>query len=340
MHGIGHRGSLLVVTLWLIVALAAAAVALSSYLSTETRLMRYHIAKAQARAWAESGVVLALERLVMDAKPEQTNPDKSYDWLGDEWAYVPGQMDSVGRWLVKLPTKPESQPNFSGALTIRIVDEERKLGINRIATLDDEQLFGRLFKNPNAAALIADYVDQDSLARSQFGVGMEHSPTYTAKNADIKHLAELRDIPGLPEEPAFWKTLHDEVTAEPVQKLNINTVSLAILKAIGLPLTTEVVGAIDRHRTRTDGIFDDPSTIVSTFKLSSLSSTDQATLKTWFQERFGVTSSSFLITSEVTLEAPPVSCRIDAIVRRKSSAPTASMTVAGESFDIVTWSEQ
>ena len=64
------------------------AVAVSSYLSTETRLTRYHLARCQARAWAKAGVLLAMQRLASDAmQPEDASqPELAYDWLGDDWA--------------------------------------------------------------------------------------------------------------------------------------------------------------------------------------------------------------------------------------------------------------
>lgn len=335
---------MLVVTLWLIVVLAVGAVALSGYLSTETRLMRYHIANAQARAWAESGVFLALERLAADAQhPERLLPGgaqtaTTYDWLGDEWASFPEHVDDPGTWAVRLPTQPEPHVNLSGQLTIRIVDEERKLDINplkmKTPPADVQQVFQTLLTTtPETVNLIVDYLDDDSNQTLPGGIEHTDSPAYTAKNAAMSSLAELEGIPNLPTDPAFWNTLRDEVTVAPVKKLNINTVSPALLGALGL--TPAVVVAIDTYRHEADGVFDDPARIPLIVRIrTTVAGQDQAILGT-----FDVTSSFFRIESTVTLDAPAVTCRIEAVVRRGSSAPTPSMRVDGQSFDVLTWSE-
>src|SRR3989338_1833318 len=102
-----QKGSLLVITLWLIAVLAMVAVALSRFLSTETRLMRYHGARAQARAWAEAGVRLAMHRL-----QEDTN---AYDGLGERWATPsPDDRAHPTSWEVSFP---------EGSVSITITDE-------------------------------------------------------------------------------------------------------------------------------------------------------------------------------------------------------------------------
>ena len=52
----GTKGSVLMVTLWLVAVLSMTAVALAGYLSTEARLTGYRVARAQARQWAKTGV--------------------------------------------------------------------------------------------------------------------------------------------------------------------------------------------------------------------------------------------------------------------------------------------
>ena len=65
-------GSLLIMSLWLVVILAVLAVAVARSLSVDVRLAKYRQAHDQARALARSGVYLALQRLARDAQaPEE-----------------------------------------------------------------------------------------------------------------------------------------------------------------------------------------------------------------------------------------------------------------------------
>ena len=72
-----QRGSLLVMTLWIITILGALSVAVARYLSTEVRVTRYRLARHEARELAHSGIVLALTLIQEDQIQTPTA-----DWSG------------------------------------------------------------------------------------------------------------------------------------------------------------------------------------------------------------------------------------------------------------------
>lgn len=128
------RGSILVVSLWLLAALAVLAVSLAGSLSGEARLLRYRVAQLQAKTWARAGVYLALQQLGRDLQAG----GEGFDWLGDEWA-LPAQDVRVA----------------GGSLAIRIIDEERKLDLNAAG----EPLLADFLDDAGAARAIAAYRD-------------------------------------------------------------------------------------------------------------------------------------------------------------------------------------
>ena len=104
------RGSLLVITLWLVTLLSVFAIAVARHLSLELRLTKYQLARERAKALARSGVSLAMQQLAADA----ADAEEPYDWLGDDWA---------------LPQ--EAVQTADGVIQVRaIADEERKLDLN------------------------------------------------------------------------------------------------------------------------------------------------------------------------------------------------------------------
>ncbi|MDP3702823.1 MAG: type II secretion system protein GspK [Candidatus Omnitrophota bacterium] len=129
-----NRGSLLIVTLWIVTILGALSVAVARYLSTEVRLTRYRLARFEARELARSGVLLAQHMIFLD--------DPQVDWGEESWAKPLRLQPVEGRTT----------------LTVTITDEERKLNVNT-ATL--VQLASRLGDAP--AQAITNYLhDKDA----------------------------------------------------------------------------------------------------------------------------------------------------------------------------------
>ena len=82
---------MLVITLWLVAMVSLIAIAVARSLSLEVRVAKYRAAREQARALARGGVSIALKRLADDAGSPEAD-GKAYDWLGDDWAWIPPEV--------------------------------------------------------------------------------------------------------------------------------------------------------------------------------------------------------------------------------------------------------
>ena len=331
------RGSLLVIALWLVVILSLVAIALSRYLSTETRLMRYYTNRAQAEAWARAGVYLALTRLALDANvPEQTDPSELfYDWLGDEWALgsPAGPEDDPSVLVVELPRQ--------GRVTVRITDEERKLDLNSADA--SSTVLESWLGVAEVAQAIVDYRDEPDPTEDRPDV----QPPYYAKNGPILRLEELMEVPALQEHPEVKPTVFGEGTVSTQGRLNANTVSFGVLRALkgqteeALALIRAFVdqrgaGADGQVGTSDDCLWTgDPDSLQ---RIADCLGTDPATVNNLIA---GLESSSSVFRIEVTgwTATPPVQHRIEAIVRRGGAETPNTLQVAEQPFAILAWKE-
>ncbi len=311
-------GSLLIVTLWLVTILSVLAVAIGRFLSTEVRLTKYRVGREQARVLARSGVYLALQRLADDAKTSEEGGGQ-YDWLGDDWAQFPDSEDPAV-WAVDLPEQPG--PSGPGArIEIRMVDEERKLPLNRVQS-DAGNLWyktlGRLVTAPEAAPRIADYLDANTDPFGAEGLEVDEGaqPPYAAKNGPLVAPEELLAIPGLEAEPfALLYRLASVAPLSVPDKLNINTVSPEVLAAMGMREGT----AESLRACRASGtIFKTEAEIVPTAQESCgiVLDDDEQTL---LQNQFGVTSHLFTVNATGRLLNPPIEARVEALVQRSAN---------------------
>ncbi len=199
-----RRGSLLLVALWLVAVLAMLSIAVAHREALEIRLVRSQIEAAQARALARGGVRYAMALLRADAGRDQ------FDGLGDIWSVdqtpppsstprppdsTPPPSTEVGALTVVIPAGDGMSREAS--ITLRMVDEERKLPINRIGEKPVADMFQSLF-GAEATKLIANYIAPSTAPP---GGGDEPLPGlhYVPKHGPIAVLEELFDIPGLAE---------------------------------------------------------------------------------------------------------------------------------------------
>lgn len=350
---------MLVVTLWLIITLAMLAAALGNYLSSEATLTRYHRARAQAKAWARAGVYLALERLALDGEEE---PGKSYDWLGDGWAYRPSEdaQTDPATWVVPLPLDGQETAVLKGQVAIQITDEERKLNVNRIEEPNLYTVFNLLFGETGPVDLIADYVDQDGTPRpSGLESQPEPPPPYDAKNASIAVIEEIREIPGVSDEvyAKLQQYVSSALSAE--SQVNINTASFEVLSALFQAADQAGDGDSDDYPGLAQQVLDfrwDPSDgldVEGGNRFTQLEPPIQVSggplddpLKDALTEvmtgpygaLLGVQSRHFAIVAVVQIERPTVRHRIEALVERQTSQEPI-IQVGGEQFRILSWKE-
>lgn len=302
-----NRGSLLVITLWLVTLLSIFAVAMARYVSVELKLTRYRIAKAQARAWARGGVYLAMQQLAID-------PTSSYDWMGDRWSSIPG--DSSAAPAPQVFALPVNTPRSEGSvMSVQIADEERLLDVNTASL----QTLGNLLQSPDAAQLIRDYVDADAETPLE-------EPPYYPKNSPAAVCEELIDIPSM---NALWPRAQAHLTSfiasSSVPTVNINTAQREVLVALGASAST--VDALIAARPGADHSWGTPDDCKATSAATAAAELadcvfggDHTLIDPLFalnNVKFSVASSVFHVEVEVAMQTGKIRQHVEAIVKRE-----------------------
>jgi len=304
----GRRGSLLVITLWVMTILTVFAVAIARYLSVEIRVTKYRVAREQARALAHGGVLIAMQRLSTDAAQEP------YDWLEDDWALTASEP-----WRIMARAGASAADDDVPWVDIAIIDEERKLALNAsgvTAAMLDQVAGGA----PVGQAII-DYLDAADTAEDQPAL------PYYPKNAAVQAVEELREIPALQDlartDPASFIAFLNQLSPYTPGPANVNTASTEVLVALkagtvpsgivqsfvelrGLGAANEPGGGDDCLLT------DQPSSLAD---LAVCLGTDAPTVQN-LVETLGSQSSVLTVTAEGVVPQPPVRYRVEAVVRR------------------------
>jgi type II secretory pathway component PulK len=291
-----QRGSLLIITLWIVTILGALSVAVARYLSTEVRLTRYRLARQEARELARSGVYLA-QRLI-----QEDIDDPQVDWSEEPWAQPQTVSPASGRHV-----------------TVVITDEERKLNINAASADQLEPLLGSL----SLAQAVVDYADADTAGPAESPV---EAPPYFPKNAPVAALEELRDLPDMTEEvfTALQQFTFAAPGASATLAVNINTATRDVLQAAGLPTLADAIVAFREQGHYLTSLTPD----VVTENPAVPPPFDPADPE--FQNarsRLVVASQFFLVRATGSTTQPPVQHRIEAVIQRStdSTAPTPTI---------------
>lgn len=305
--GLNHSrtGSVLIVALWVVAMLAAIGMTIRTALSTEIRVLRYRVARIHAMSWARAGVYLALQRLANDAN----QPGEHEDWLGDDWALANTMdADDPPAWEVSMPAVAGDPVSLSGTVRIQIVDEERKLDLNRAGVSELERLLG---DSVLAQAILA----------------------YRTPRP-IQRLEELWDLPEMSQQAEAQRVILEHGTVWTEGRVNLNTIQREVLAV--LVADPALIDRLVESRTGPDGLWgtvdDCKATALSTAaaELASCAAVDgQALVSVLANPAFRVSSSVFRILAVGRVDRPAVRYRIDAVVHRR----------AAQSFQIVEWRE-
>lgn len=330
-----QAGSLLVISLWLVMILGAIAVALARFLSYEVRMTKYELAREQARTLARSGIYLAMERLRRDAT-SGTDTYEAYDWLGDDWADFDDDPEDPTAWVIQ--DQSQGGTAQGSEIRIHITDEERKLDVNRATPKQLEQLLG----SGEVAKAIEAYYDQDEAGDYETPT---EPPPYAPKNDAIVVVEELSDIPISEMTDDILETLQRFTSTAtptggtPLPTLNINTAESEVLRAIseeesGGPLTTAIDTLVTRRPGGDQGwdgsnycTATDPSYIARDLANCALSGNEAPLVALLSKANFTVNSSTFRIQSEAIVEDLPIRYRVEAIVERRTP-PRSSRIIA------------
>ncbi len=327
----GKSGSLLIVTLWLVVILSVLAVAIARHLSLEVRITKYRMARERARVLARSGVYVAMTRL-----GQEQSPSESYDWLKSDWAQPPNSDPTdPTKWVLEAAANGPAGATSGNRIEVRMIDEERKLNLNGMPGAGNA-LFTAvstlLSHSDELAARIVDYIDPDETP-AVFGAakGLEEDnskiPPYHAKNSTLAAPEELLEIPGIATMTSTIRTTLFQSTSVYTTadaKLNINTVSPSVLVALGF--RPEVAEAMRLCRER-DLIFKESSDLLSTAEGClgpaglSLSPEERSQLLSVFgvnSHLFTVQSDGIALLSPGQTASPSVRVRVEVVVERST----------------------
>jgi type II secretory pathway component PulK len=207
-------------------------------LETDAKQLRRDLWTEVELEWlGRSGVELARYIVAM----ESAGPLGQADSLRKRWAGGPGDPGSP---VAHIPLN--DYPLGNGSLSIRVVDTDRKLNINRADRLLLDEALEFIGVGATDSSVISDSIfdwrDIDDIPLpngAESDTYLRYSPPYIARNGFIDHIEELLWIRGVTPE-SFWGAtasgyaagLNDIFTAVSSGRVNINTVDERVLQAM------------------------------------------------------------------------------------------------------------
>ena len=175
-----------------------------------------------ARSAIQVGVAVLERDSIFDAQQKQP-----YDSLFDIWA-------------LKVPPIPVE----GGTVSVSIIDEARKIGINQIYNLrtrqvDDKwtQIIARLFESIGVSTdlipVLVDWMDPDSVdspGGAEADYYLRLTPPYEPRNGPLPTIGDLRALKGV--DDATFMELAQYLTTAPEARVNANTASPEVLAAL------------------------------------------------------------------------------------------------------------
>lgn len=245
------KGSILIVALWALFFLSALALVLNAYISPQISLASKLEERAKGYYLAKAGVKKAIQAVAAD---ETSGCDTLKSLRNDE--------------------EFKNKELGEGLFNINLVDEERKININK-AQFDVLKRFFEIAAEVIAkdasgiADCIIDWRDADNNSRE---LGAENSYyqslslPYPCKNKDFEVIEELLLVKGINRE--IFDKVKDRLTVYGQGAVNINTAEKIVLESLGLSdaLAEKVIqfrnGEDGIEASEDDNAFNDISAIV------------------------------------------------------------------------------
>ena len=245
------KGSVLILTLWILSFLAVFAVGLSRNVSAQLRLAAYFQDRVKMYYLACAGVERAITELNADE-------DFDCDYLSKKWANC---------------EEFKEMPLGDGYISLFIEDEAGKININKVSL----SILKNILRNagevePDEAADIAnaivDWRDVDIIVSPGGAEGdyYEHlEVSYPCKNGEFQIPEEVLLVKGMT--PGIYSKISGVITIYGGGKVNINTAKECVLRALGL--SSELAERIVKFRrgndeiegTEDDNVFKTPAEI-------------------------------------------------------------------------------
>jgi general secretion pathway protein K len=250
-----HRqdGIAMIIVMWVILVLSLLISGFAFRMHVETQVASFSRKELKAEMLARAGIEVARMELILD---EKSPTDAGFDTLGQAW--VTNEDLFVSHEL------------GGGKYNVKIIDEERKLPINKLSREQLKRLVDVLGVDPLDGDVIVDsildWIDGDDLHLlngAETDYYSELDPPYRAKNGPLDRVEELLMVRGVTKELFDGTPDTDDDPGRPGMKkllttsssglVNVNTASSEALQAL-LGLDETQVAAILTHRDGADGI--------------------------------------------------------------------------------------
>lgn len=322
-----NRGSILILTLLVLIVLSMLSLNLGFAVRQKLNFLKHIETKDKLHFIAEAGV----KRAILELKKEQIVLKTSYH-LNEPWSNNPVVFKEIqlgdGAFTIGYVidnncgidgfAKDEFDSTETPLMQYGLIDENSKLNLNT----SDIETFKRLFRNivflneesaEELAYCIIDWRDEDSnFQHPSYGAEDSYYKNskypYEAKDSNCEILEELLLVKGMNRE--IFDKIKNYVTIYGDGKININTVSVEVLYALGLPheLIEKIMsfrcGMDSRFATFDDNFFTSASKIIAELKsFVALNSSEVAQLELLVaEEKLDVTSQNFMIKSTAKLD--------------------------------------
>lgn len=309
---IDRRGSILIIVLWSLCLLTTFAVSLGYGVRQKATLAKRLDEREKLYLFAEAGAKKAIVEITNASPP-------LYDALNSWWSNNRGlfQQISLG----------------DGEFSVSVVDEERKININKADLNTLERLFRVLglddIQAQELAASIIDWRDRDSQLSIPLGSAEDSyyrnlKYPYEAKDSEYEILEEVLLVKDMTED--IFNRIEDYITVYGDGKINVNTASKPVLLALGL--SEDIVDKIMLYRLGEDlaiGTSDDnvfPSAYAVTAQLSqsfNLSASEVAQITAVSDQSLVALSNNFMIRSVGKLRSGKDTMELTCVVSRDGS---------------------
>lgn len=235
-----NRGSILILTLWILTTLVLLAVGLGYTTSIDQRLVSYQRDRLKALYLAKAGYVRALAELEQDSTPE-------VDSYQDPWAQNPEAFQEAelgeGIFTVSYPVPGEDGEE---KVVHGVVDEDRKVNIN---TASEDVLVRLPGMTEEIVEALLEWREKHSAEGEGEGEGKEKGKE-EEKEKPFGVLEELLLVEGMTDE--VFEALQPLTTVYTDGKINLNTSPKDVLISLGMD--DGLVDKISRFRNGLDDI--------------------------------------------------------------------------------------
>ena len=250
------NGSVLITALWIMSILALLALGIGFRASLELRLSKFRMDMLEARYLAEAGIVKTQDYLSRDEREYDTISECGIALSEEETpeTIFAAASNILGNGTFSVYYLRKKEYEEGKEAVYGMLDEERKINI-ALTCLEKTADYRAILKSLSSGftddviEAIIDWQDEDLTgpAESAYYESLEHP--YRCTNEDFGFLEELTLVKGMTEE--LFDEIKDSVTVYGDEKININTASAKVLRAV-LRDHQELVDDIVAWRSRED----------------------------------------------------------------------------------------